>query len=326
MPRQPRLDAPGTLHHVIGRGIERTKIFRGHPDREDFLARVGELCQKGAWSVFAWVLMDNHFHLLIRSGNQSLSKSMRKLLTGYVVNFNRRHNRYGHLFQNRYKSIVCEDDPYLLELSRYIHLNPLRAGVVKGLRELKDYPWCGHGVVLGRMKKEWQEVNSVLSYFGRKKKRAALEYEEYVGRGANLGKRPELVGGGLIRSLGGWSEVLSMRRRDQQMASDQRILGSGDFVEQVVSEARGGMKEALGGRARVPDLESLLRTISKKEGVDGDKVRRGGRKKKEVKVRKEFCRVAAKQFGYSGASIARYLGVTASLVNRYASLEESIDE
>ncbi len=117
-----------------------------------------------------------------------------------------------------------------------------------------------------------------------------------------------------------------MRRRDQQMASDQRILGSGDFVEQVVSEARGGMKEALGGRARVPDLESLLRTISKKEGVDGDKVRRGGRKKKEVKVRKEFCRVAAKQFGYSGASIARYLGVTASLVNRYASLEESIDE
>lgn len=143
MPRQARLDAPGTLHHVMGRGIEKTAIFRKEEDRKDFLNRVALLYQGKAWKVYAFALMDNHFHLLVRTERQSLSYSMKKLLTGYVVNFNRRHKRYGHLFQNRYKSIICEDDPYLLELTRYIHLNPLRAAVVKGIGELNRYEWTG---------------------------------------------------------------------------------------------------------------------------------------------------------------------------------------
>ena len=107
MPRQSRLDAPGTLHHVMGRGIEKTAIFRNEEDRKDFLNRIAVLCQGKAWKVYAYALMDNHFHLLIRTDRQSLSYCMKKLLTGYVVNFNRRHKRYGHLFQNRYKSIIC---------------------------------------------------------------------------------------------------------------------------------------------------------------------------------------------------------------------------
>ncbi|MCX6984184.1 MAG: transposase, partial [Lentisphaerae bacterium] len=110
----------------------------------------------GTWRMAEYVIMPNHLHLLAKSGNQSLSQSMRRLLIGYVINFNRRHKRYGHLFQNRYKSIICEEDPYLLELARYIHLNPVRAGMVKGLRELRDYPWTGHGVIIGRQKREWQ--------------------------------------------------------------------------------------------------------------------------------------------------------------------------
>ena len=130
MPRQPRLDAPGALHHVMGRGIERTTIFRADRDREDFLNRLADLCLDGNLHVYAWCLLSNHFHLLVRTGRQPISGSMRKLLTGYVVNFNLRHKRHGHLFQNRYKSIICEDDPYLLELTRYIHLNPVRAGMV----------------------------------------------------------------------------------------------------------------------------------------------------------------------------------------------------
>jgi len=146
MPRQARLDAPGTLHHVIGRGIERTKIFRKEEDRVDFLERLSALCHEEALNVYAWALMSNHFHLLIRIGRQSISYSMRKILTGYVVNFNRRHKRNGHLFQNRYKSIICEDDPYLLELTRYIHLNPLRAGVLISIEGLDKYPWTGHSV------------------------------------------------------------------------------------------------------------------------------------------------------------------------------------
>jgi len=143
MPRQPRLDAPGALHHVMGRGIDGVTIFRNKKDREDFFERLAGLCRADALSVYAWALMSNHFHLLLRTGNQLLSNSMRKLLTGYVVNYNRRHKRYGHLFQNRYKSILCEDDPYLLELTRYIHLNPLRAQIVKNVKELNRYQWCG---------------------------------------------------------------------------------------------------------------------------------------------------------------------------------------
>ena len=111
MPRQPRLDTPGALHHVMARGIERKRIFKNRFDKEDFLKRLAELCDAESLAVYAWVLIPNHFHLLVRTGSRPLASSMRKLLTGYVVNFNRRHKRYGHLFQNRYKSIICEDDP-----------------------------------------------------------------------------------------------------------------------------------------------------------------------------------------------------------------------
>ena len=122
MPRLARLDAPGILHHVMGRGIERKKIFTNDTDRNDFIDRLAGLAEEGAMDVYAWVLMPNHFHILCKTHNRPLSSSMRKVLTGYVVNFNRRHRRYGHLFQNRYKSIVCQEDRYLKELVRYIHL------------------------------------------------------------------------------------------------------------------------------------------------------------------------------------------------------------
>ena len=144
MPRSARLDAPGILHHVMGRGIERRAIFLDPKDREDFIARLAPVVESKAMAVYAWALLPNHFHLLCKTEKGSLSSSMRKLLTGYVVHFNRRHKRYGHLFQNRYKSIVCQEDVYLLELVRYIHLNLLRAGEVRSIEELNKSPWSGH--------------------------------------------------------------------------------------------------------------------------------------------------------------------------------------
>jgi REP element-mobilizing transposase RayT len=307
---------------VIGRGIEGSKIFRNKGDREDFLDRLAKLCEAKALSVYAWALLDTHFHILVRSGDQSLSQSMRKLLTGYVVNFNRRHKRYGHLFQNRYKSILCEEDPYLLELTRYIHLNPLRARMVKDLRELRVYPWAGHSAIMGKQERGWQDVGAVLGYFGRRNKRAIVAYERYVREGIEKGRRPELVGGGLIRSLGGWSEVLSLRRRGEKTVSDERILGSGEFIDQLLSEAEEKAKETLGWRGRVPSLQTLLLKISKRDGVVEKKVRGGDRRRSVVGVRKLFCQIAVRRLGYSGAAVARFLGVTTSLVNRYASSEE----
>ena len=133
MARGPRLDAPGSLHHVIVRGIERRRIFETEKDREDFLDRLETVVTEGKATCFAWALIPNHAHILLRTGAAPLAKMMRRLLTGYAVSFNLRYQRAGHLFQNRYKSMICEEDSYLLELVRYIHLNCIRAGLVRGI-------------------------------------------------------------------------------------------------------------------------------------------------------------------------------------------------
>lgn len=165
MPRAARLDAPGVLHHVMARGIERRLLFRDDHDRDDFVARLAGLVAERAFVVYAWALLPNHFHLLVRIEQRPLARAMRSLLTGYAGAFNRRHRRSGHLFQNRYKSIVCEEDPYLLELVRYLQLNPLRAKVVPSLRALARYPYSGHAALLDTWPRAWQETEAVLRRF-----------------------------------------------------------------------------------------------------------------------------------------------------------------
>jgi REP element-mobilizing transposase RayT len=128
MPRLARLDIAGLLQHVIVRGIERRDIFSDDIDRQNFVDRVITLLSETGVRCYAWAILSNHFHLLLKPTATPLASFMRRLLTGYAMSFNRRHTRSGHLFQNRYKSIVCEEEPYLLELVRYIHLNPLTAG------------------------------------------------------------------------------------------------------------------------------------------------------------------------------------------------------
>ena len=144
MPRQARLDTPGSLHHVMIRGIEGRKIFRNKKDRNDFLDRLENLLPTSETVCYAWVFIPNHAHFLFRTGLTPLSTIMRRLLTGYAVSFNHRHKRHGQLFQNRYKSIICQEDVYFKELVRYIHLNPIRAGIIPDLKELnKCYVWPG---------------------------------------------------------------------------------------------------------------------------------------------------------------------------------------
>ena len=196
MPRLARLDAPRVLHHVMGRGIEGRKLFLSNRDRNHFIARLAQLAQDDAMAIYAWALLPNHFHLLCKTKNQPLASSMRKLLTGYVVNFNKRHGRRAHLFQNRYKSIVCQEDAYLTELVRYIHLNPLRAGLVKDLTELSKSHWSGHSALMGHVERQWQDTHYILSFFGRSPG-SRKRYQKFVEQGIPLGNRPELVGGGL---------------------------------------------------------------------------------------------------------------------------------
>ena len=321
MPRLARLDAPGVLHHVIGRGIERKKIFLNNRDRNDFVARLGELAEDDSMDIYAWALLPNHFHLLCKTNKRPLSSSMRKLLTGYVVNFNKRHKRHGHLFQNRYKSIVCQEDAYLKELVRYIHLNLIRAGLVKDIKALNRSPWSGHSALMGYIKRDWQDTGYILSFFG-KTRSGKSNYLKFIQQGIELGSRPELVGGGLIRSLGGWAEVLALRGRDEKQVSDQRILGDGEFVATVLSEIDDLGKMNLRLATKKMDLSSFAKRLCKVRGVSIGELRSGSRRHEIVEARRVFCWLSVKELGYSGAEVARYLGVTTSCVTRAASSGE----
>ena len=191
MPRIARLDTPGLLHHIMIRGIERRKIFNDDKDRKNFIERLSILLPETKTQCYAWSFLSNHAHFLFRSGPQGIATLMRRLLTGYAVSYNRRHKRHGQLFQNRYKSIICQEDAYLQELVRYIHLNPLRAKIVTDLKELAAYPYSGHSALMGKVKREWQNFEYILGIFGNKSGEAQRSYQAYVAKGIPLGRRPE---------------------------------------------------------------------------------------------------------------------------------------
>jgi len=316
MPRQARLDAPGTLHHVILRGIEKRQIIDDDNDRQNFLTRLGHLAEETQTAIYAWSLLANHAHLLLRSGPLGLPKFMRRFLTGYAVTYNLRHLRHGHLFQNRYHSIVCDEDVYFRELVRYIHLNPLRAHLVSTLLELDRYPWCGHAVLMGRIKYDWQDWKHALSWFGDREKDARRAYRKYMAEGAGQGRRPELVGGGLIKSYGGWSAVLSLRKTREEISGDQRILGTGDFVERVLSESGQLLRHRLSPAERCKKVETILNKECQKEGIELEELRMGSRRGKIPQVRSVIAQQLVRKLGMSLAEAARLLGVSTSAIFR----------
>ena len=314
MPRQARLDAPGTLHHIIVRGIERRKIVDDDTDRQRFVDRLGKLSVEMEMPVYAWALMNNHAHILLHSGLGGISKLMRRLLTGYAVNYNIRHKRYGHLFQNRYKSIVCEEDAYFKELVRYIHLNPLRAGLAETMRKLDWYRWSGHTFIMGRRKNDWQVTEYVLKQFGSPKRAGRSRYRQFVQKGIGDGRQPQLVGGGLIRSLGGWSEVKALRRIGGRELSDERILGSGDFVKQVADEVELARKYRFTAYERIEKVRKAIETACAKQQVEIDALRNGSRLGPVSRARAALCLQLVNEYGLSLAETARQLGVSTSAI------------
>lgn len=314
MPRRARLDAPGTLHHVIVRGIEKRRIVDDDRDRKMFVKGLGEVSQVTQTPIYAWALMNNHAHLLLRSGPGGLASFMRKLLTGYAVRYNRRHHRHGHLFQNRYKSIVVEEDTYFKELVRYIHLNPLRAGIVESMPKLDHFYWSGHSALVGRLGNTWQDTAYVLKWFGEKLKQARQGYRQFVKMGIALGRQPHLVGGGLIRSAGSWSEVKTLRRIGLQEKADERILGSGSFVEQILGEADLIKKYRLTNLDREKAAAELIANYCEESGISIQALRGGSRQRDISRVRREMACSLIEELGLSFAETARLLGVSTSAV------------
>jgi len=254
-------------------------------------------------------------HILLRTGQTSLATVMRRLLTGYAVSYNRRHRRQGHLFQNRYKSILCQEDTYLLELVRYIHLNPLRAKLVKSLSESDKYPYSGHSALMGKVQRDFQDTNYVLQLFGRKVSAARQAYRAYVKRGIAQGRRPELVGGGLIRSAGGWSAVKVLRKAQDHMKSDERILGDGEFTQFVLDKAKERLEERYRLQAQGYDLNKVALRVSSELGIDPAQVWSYGKHPLTVKARSLFCYWAVRKLGFSATELSKKLGVSQPTVS-----------
>jgi putative transposase len=184
------------------------------------------------------------------------------------------------------------------------------------LKELNRSPWSGHTALTGRIKRPWQDTTYVLSYFGENPRKGRSNYLSYVRKGAGLGRRPELVGGGLVRSLGGWSEVMGFRKRGEKQNTDQRILGDSDFVREIVSDLEDLIKKRLRLSCQRKDIAMLAEEVCKKYDVCSGELQSGGRRQVVVKARGVMSWIAVRELGYFEAAVARYLDVTTSCIHR----------
>jgi REP element-mobilizing transposase RayT len=300
MPRQARIDIPGLLQHVIVRGIERSKIFLNDYDRENFIARLNPLLEETQTICYAWAMLDNHVHLLLMPTKQPLSCLMRRLLTGYAVSFNLRHNRKGYLFQNRYKSIVCDGDAYLMELIRYIHLNPVRAQVVNDLKTLAEYLWCGHRQMLGLGDKQLIIVEDVLALFSCRIGSARKAYMQFLAEGLS-NSTPEFSRGGRRASQ---SVDSSLTDKDLY---DDRILGGSGFVERILEQVQPVEVSR--------SLDVIIETVSSYFELSPEEMSWPSKERKVASAKAIICYLATRHHRLSGVEVAAILGYTPSAVS-----------
>lgn len=304
MPRLARLDMPGLLQHVIVRGVEKRDIFHDERDKRQFLDRFSDLLIETETLCYAWSLITNHFHLLLQPTRFKLSLIMRRLLTGYAVTFNLRHDRVGHLFQNRYKSIVCDKEVYMLELVRYIHLNPVRAGLVDTLEGLDRYPWSGHAVLMGNRRLDGQVVDEILQRFDQSVSRARVGYHRFVSEGLTMGRREDLVGSGFK------GKRLAGENKEKCDDKDSRILGDKVFADSILRN------RSLYERARISlPLPELVNRVSSLLSVDPHSIRRPSKARPLADARSVVCYLAIRELGYKGLELGRELNLGAAGVS-----------
>ena len=184
MARPLRLELAGGLYHVTSRGDRREHIYDNDGDREQWLENLGNVCDRYNWRCHAYCLMDNHYHIVIETAEANLSKGMRQLNGVYTQYYNRKHGRVGHVFQGRYKGILVERDEYLLELARYVVLNPIRANMVKNII---DWKWSSYHAMIDKAPvQHWLEIGWIFGQFSKQRKTAIVRYVNFVREGVGL--------------------------------------------------------------------------------------------------------------------------------------------
>lgn len=291
MARRIRLDAAGVAHHVMVRGLDGARIFFSVDDHQDFVDRLVRLLPECDARCFAWTLMPNHVHLVIQTQRGDLSRVMRRLNTGYAMRFNRSYERKGYLFQNRFRSRIVSGDADLIGLIRYVHLNPVEAGLVASPDALGSYPWCGHGALIGsRTALAFEAVAGTLGLFGDDPARARAALLAWMRRGAETGSPPT--------------------------PTSMPAGAAAPVPDGFESQERIGLDDVLGAACARYDLTSI-------------ELRSGSKQPRIARARAAVAWVAVVELGISGRAVAAALGVTRTTVSsllargRQASQEDS---
>jgi len=226
MARPLRIQFSGALYHITSRGNGQGDIYLDDSDRELFMAVLGEVCELFNWSLHSWCLMTNHYHLLVQTPDANLSKGMRYLNGVYTQRFNRKQERVGHVFQGRFKAIIVQEDAYLLELARYIVLNPVRAGMVDSVEQ---WAWSSYLITAGiEGCPRWFDREWLLGAFGKKKKQAIQNYMQFVADG--------------VQQVSPWP-----------LLKNQIYLGSDKFIARVQSKKK--LKKSAGNLSEIPKAQ-----------------------------------------------------------------------
>jgi REP element-mobilizing transposase RayT len=263
----------------MARGNNGQAVYLDRADYKAFLEALQTIRERYSFYLYAYVLMPNHFHLLVEVQEVSTGRVMQALLTSYARRFNQVHNRRGHVFEGRYKAIVCERDSYLLELIRYIHLNPVRAGLV---RQPSAWKWSGHGEYLGTAKRGLIDSGPVLGQLP-----TPARYEDFVRAGTKGGYRKEWHPG-----------------------DSAPFLGAEEFVKRVTKRKGPAVSR------RVPPIEVLWKHAAKQAGLRPEALRHGGRSARLVAARDGFVRRAVLEGGYRATAVATFLGCHPSNISR----------
>jgi REP element-mobilizing transposase RayT len=286
MGRPLRIEYPGALYHITSRGNERKEIYLDEEDRLRFLEILRDYHERYGILIHGYVLMDNHYHLILETPKGNLLKVMQGINGGYTGYVNRRYGRSGHLFQGRYKGILVDKDNYLVELSRYVHLNPVRASMVK---RPEEYRWSSYqGYIAKEKEVEWVEYAWVLSKFGQGNKKAREKYRRYIeeGLGERQGETP-------------FSRV-----------QGQVILGGDDFVEKVKRQLKGReLTTDIMERRRfklLPGPEEVIGEVAKAFRVDEGMLKERGRR--DNTGRKAAIYLVQRYSGLSNEEIGKIFG------------------
>jgi REP-associated tyrosine transposase len=289
--RKPRLEIEGGLYHIITRGNNRQLIFGPHDDYEKFLVQLARQKAKLPFYLYAYCLMPNHVHLLLERQQDSISRVMQRLLTAYSQYHNRKYRKVGHVLQGRFKAIICQSDQYLGELVRYIHLNPVRA---KMIRRPEDFFYSSHRAYLGLEQPSLVDVEPVLRHFGATKKLARERFALFVDAGMKLG-----------------------HKEDFYKADGGRILGSEEFVaetkDRVVEIPRGA--SPIVNRGKRIETKALIAAVEKVTGRTQCEFC-ASNKTRAVVLIKEAMIIVGRELGASNADLARITGLDASVVSR----------